>query len=73
MASPLLQLHRMLQNFQQADKTLAASLANNIPNQPQKLVSQLNPYSAHTEKRSSLAEVTAQLGVATQPAVIPYE
>ncbi|XP_040030497.2 SR-related and CTD-associated factor 4 [Gasterosteus aculeatus] len=50
------ELHRMLQNFQQADKTLAASLANNIPNQPQKLVSQLNPYSAHTEKRSSLAE-----------------
>ncbi|XP_031719461.1 SR-related and CTD-associated factor 4-like [Anarrhichthys ocellatus] len=50
------ELHRMLQNFQQADKTLAATLANNIPNQPQPPVSQLNPYSAHTEKRSSLAE-----------------
>ncbi|XP_054452115.1 SR-related and CTD-associated factor 4-like isoform X2 [Anoplopoma fimbria] len=50
------ELHRMLQNFQQADKTLAATLANNIPNQPHMPVSQLNPYSAHTEKRSSLAE-----------------
>ncbi|XP_034405159.1 SR-related and CTD-associated factor 4-like isoform X2 [Cyclopterus lumpus] len=50
------ELHRMLQNFQQADKTLAATLANNIPNQPQKPVSQLNSYSAHTEKRGSLAE-----------------
>ncbi|XP_068441314.1 SR-related and CTD-associated factor 4-like [Clinocottus analis] len=50
------ELHRMLQNFQQADKTLAATLTNNIPNQPQKPVSQLNPYSVQTEKRGSLAE-----------------
>lgn len=50
------ELQRMLQNFQQADKSLAATLANNIPNQPQMPGAQLNPYSAHTEKRSSLAE-----------------
>ncbi|XP_045930594.1 SR-related and CTD-associated factor 4-like isoform X2 [Micropterus dolomieu] len=50
------ELQRMLQNFQQADKTLAATIANNIPNPPQMPVSQLNPYSAHTEKKSSLAE-----------------
>ncbi|KAM8903351.1 SR-related and CTD-associated factor 4-like isoform 2-T2 [Spinachia spinachia] len=50
------ELHRMLQNFQQADKTLAASLANSVPNRPQHPVSQLDPYSAHAEKRSSLAE-----------------
>ncbi|XP_056296506.1 SR-related and CTD-associated factor 4-like isoform X2 [Pseudoliparis swirei] len=50
------ELHRMLQNFQQADKNLAATLANNMPNQPQKHVSQVNPYSAHTEMRGSLAE-----------------
>lgn len=50
------ELQRMLQNFQQTDKTLAATIANNIPNQPQMPVAQLNPYSAHTEKKSSLAE-----------------
>ncbi|XP_022604696.1 splicing factor, arginine/serine-rich 15-like isoform X2 [Seriola dumerili] len=50
------ELQRVLQNFQQADKTLAAAIANNIPNPPQMPVAQLNPYSAHTEKKSSLAE-----------------
>ncbi|XP_071352742.1 SR-related and CTD-associated factor 4-like isoform X1 [Trachinotus anak] len=50
------ELQRVLQNFQQADKTLAATIANSIPNPPQMPVSQLNPYSAHTEKKSSLAE-----------------
>ncbi|KAM9359460.1 SR-related and CTD-associated factor 4-like [Symphorus nematophorus] len=50
------ELQRMLQNFQQADKTLAATIANNIPNPPQIPAAQLNPYSAHTEKKSSLAE-----------------
>lgn len=47
----------MLQNFQQADKTLAATIANNIPNPPQMPVAQLDPYGAHIEKKSSLAEV----------------
>lgn len=51
----------MLQNIQQADKTLAATTENNIPKQPQILLAQLNAYSAHTEKKSSLAEVLAQL------------
>ncbi|GAA6232728.1 splicing factor, arginine/serine-rich 15-like isoform X1 [Lates japonicus] len=50
------ELQRMLQNFQQADKTLAATIANNIPNPPQMPVAQLNSYNAHTEKKSSLAE-----------------
>ncbi|XP_040903032.1 SR-related and CTD-associated factor 4-like [Toxotes jaculatrix] len=50
------ELQRMLQNFQQAEKTLAATIANNLPDPPQMPVAQLNPYSAHTEKKSSLAE-----------------
>ncbi|XP_070685677.1 SR-related and CTD-associated factor 4-like [Pempheris klunzingeri] len=50
------ELQRMLQNFQQADKTLTPTIANSIPNPPQMPVAQLNPYSAHTEKKSSLAE-----------------
>ncbi|XP_049889605.1 SR-related and CTD-associated factor 4-like isoform X1 [Epinephelus moara] len=50
------ELQRMLHNFQQADKTLAATIGNNIPNQPQMPAAQLNPYNAHTEKKSSLAE-----------------
>ncbi|KAF7665316.1 hypothetical protein LDENG_00147840 [Lucifuga dentata] len=50
------ELQRMLQNLQQGDVTLAATTANNIPNQLQMPVAQLNPYSAHTEKKSSLAE-----------------
>lgn len=50
------ELQRMLQNFQQADKTLAATIANDIPIQPQMPAAQLNPYSAHSEKKSSLAE-----------------
>ncbi|XP_069017485.1 SR-related and CTD-associated factor 4-like [Embiotoca jacksoni] len=50
------ELQRMLQNFQQAEKTLAATTTNNIPNPPQMPVAQLNPYSTHTEKKSSLAE-----------------
>ncbi|XP_070826866.1 SR-related and CTD-associated factor 4-like [Chaetodon trifascialis] len=48
------ELQRMLQNFQQADKSLAATIANNIQNPPQMPVAQL--YSVHTEKKSSLAE-----------------
>lgn len=50
------ELQRMLQNFQQADKTLAATVANDIPLQPQMPAAQLNPYSANTEKKSSFAE-----------------
>lgn len=49
----------MLQNLQQGDITLAAAPATTIPNQLQMPVEQLNPYSAHTDKKSSLAEVTA--------------
>ncbi|KAA8593998.1 hypothetical protein FQN60_004832 [Etheostoma spectabile] len=49
------ELQRMLQNFQQADKNLT-TIANHIPNPPQVPVAQPNPYSAHTEKKSSLAE-----------------
>lgn len=49
----------MLQNFQQADKTLTATTANNEPNPPQIPVAQPNLYSAPTEKKSSLAEVIA--------------
>lgn len=51
----------MLQNIQQADKTLAATTENNLPKQPQMPHAQLNAYSSHTEKKSSLAEVLAQL------------
>ncbi|XP_039987318.1 SR-related and CTD-associated factor 4-like isoform X2 [Xiphias gladius] len=50
------ELQRMLQNFQQTDKTLATTIANDIPHPPQMPVAQLKPYSAHTEKKSSLAE-----------------
>ncbi|KAI3354091.1 hypothetical protein L3Q82_018640 [Scortum barcoo] len=50
------ELQRMLQNFQQADKTLAATMTNNIPNPAQMPAAQLNPYGAHVEKKSSLAE-----------------
>uniref|UniRef100_A0A3P8SSM7 SR-related CTD-associated factor 4b n=1 Tax=Amphiprion percula TaxID=161767 RepID=A0A3P8SSM7_AMPPE len=50
------ELQRMLQNFQQADKTLAATIANNAPNPPQMPVAQLNPRSVQAEKKSSLAE-----------------
>lgn len=53
----------MLQNIQQADKTLAATTENNMPNQPQIALAHLNTYSAHAEKKSSLAEVPAQLDV----------
>ncbi|XP_034556972.1 SR-related and CTD-associated factor 4-like isoform X2 [Notolabrus celidotus] len=49
------ELQRMLQSFQQADKSLA-TISNNIPNPPQMPVAQLNQYNAHTEKKSSLAE-----------------
>ncbi|XP_060929454.1 SR-related and CTD-associated factor 4-like isoform X2 [Limanda limanda] len=50
------ELQRMLQNFQQADKTRGAAIANHVPDPVQMPVAQLNPYSAHTEKKSSLAE-----------------
>uniref|UniRef100_A0A673CC30 SR-related CTD-associated factor 4b n=1 Tax=Sphaeramia orbicularis TaxID=375764 RepID=A0A673CC30_9TELE len=50
------ELQRMLQNFQQADKTLAATIANSIGNPSQMPAAQLNQYSSHTEKKSSLAE-----------------
>ncbi|XP_042342214.1 SR-related and CTD-associated factor 4-like isoform X2 [Plectropomus leopardus] len=50
------ELQRMLHNFQQADKTLAATITNNITTPPQMPATQLNPYSSHTEKKSSLAE-----------------
>ncbi|XP_019944168.1 SR-related and CTD-associated factor 4-like isoform X2 [Paralichthys olivaceus] len=50
------ELQRMLQNFQQADKTLGVAMANNVPDPAQMPVAQLNPYIAHTEKKSSLAE-----------------
>ncbi|XP_029923748.1 SR-related and CTD-associated factor 4-like isoform X2 [Myripristis murdjan] len=48
------ELQKMLQSFQQGDKSLAANTANNIPTHLQ--VSQLNPYGAHTEQKSSLAK-----------------
>ncbi|KAG7243057.1 hypothetical protein INR49_016432 [Caranx melampygus] len=54
------ELQRVLQNFQQADKTLAATIANNIPNPSQMPVAQLNPYMAHIEKKSSLAEISQE-------------
>ncbi|XP_072248218.1 SR-related and CTD-associated factor 4-like [Leuresthes tenuis] len=48
------ELQRMLKNFQQADKTLAATtIANNLPNSSHMPVAQLNPY---CEQKSSLAE-----------------
>ncbi|XP_029372667.1 splicing factor, arginine/serine-rich 15-like isoform X2 [Echeneis naucrates] len=50
------ELQRVLQNFQQADKALVATIANNLTNPPQMPAAQLNPYSAHSEKKSSLAE-----------------
>nr|XP_046245606.1 SR-related and CTD-associated factor 4-like isoform X2 [Scatophagus argus] len=50
------ELQRMLQSFQQADKTLAATIANSIPTPPQMPATQLNLYNAHTEKKNSLAE-----------------
>ncbi|XP_026227947.1 SR-related and CTD-associated factor 4-like [Anabas testudineus] len=50
------ELQRMLQNFQQADKTLATTMSNSTPNPPQMPVAHLNPYNTHTEKKSSLAE-----------------
>ncbi|XP_029964007.1 SR-related and CTD-associated factor 4-like [Salarias fasciatus] len=50
------ELQRMLQNFQQADKSLADTTANNLPNPPQMPAAQINSYSAHTERKSSLAE-----------------
>lgn len=54
---PIFQLQRILQNFQQADKTLSDAFANNMPTPPHMPVIQLNSYSAHKEKKSSLAEV----------------
>ncbi|XP_029026499.1 SR-related and CTD-associated factor 4-like [Betta splendens] len=50
------ELQRMLQKFQQADKTLAATTANSTPNPPQRHLDQLNSYSTCPEKKSSLAE-----------------
>ncbi|CAN9511011.1 unnamed protein product [Ophioblennius macclurei] len=50
------ELQRMLQNFQQADRSLADPTANNLPNLPQMPVAQINSYGAHTERKSSLAE-----------------
>ncbi|KAM4742306.1 SR-related and CTD-associated factor 4-like [Anableps anableps] len=51
------ELQRMLQNFQQTDKTVGAlTIANNITNQPQMPVTQHNPCSAETVKKGSLAE-----------------
>ncbi|MED6248561.1 hypothetical protein ATANTOWER_001938 [Ataeniobius toweri] len=51
------ELQRMIQNFQQADKTVGApTIGNNIANQPQMPITQLNPCSAETVKKGSLAE-----------------
>ncbi|XP_047449510.1 SR-related and CTD-associated factor 4-like [Mugil cephalus] len=50
------ELQRMLQNFQQADKTLAAATANNLSNPAQMPVAQHNHYGTHDEKKISLAE-----------------
>ncbi|KAM9733558.1 SR-related and CTD-associated factor 4-like isoform 2-T2 [Menidia menidia] len=47
------ELQRMLKNFQQADKTLAAS---NSLNPPQRPGAQPNAYCEQTEKKNSLAE-----------------
>ncbi|XP_012735036.2 SR-related and CTD-associated factor 4 [Fundulus heteroclitus] len=51
------ELQRMLQNLQQADKKVGDfPSANNITSQPQMAVTQLNPYTAETVKKDSLAE-----------------
>lgn len=51
------ELQRMLQNFQQADKTVGApTIASNIAHQHQIPETQLNPCSAETVKKGSLAE-----------------
>lgn len=48
----------MLQNLQQAEKTLGATTsANNIPNLPQMPELQLNSHGAEAVKKSSLADV----------------
>ncbi|XP_074535894.1 SR-related and CTD-associated factor 4-like [Halichoeres trimaculatus] len=49
------ELQRMLQSFQQADKSLVP-ISNNIPNPPQMPAAQLNQYNTHTETKNSLAE-----------------
>ncbi|XP_017271933.1 SR-related and CTD-associated factor 4-like [Kryptolebias marmoratus] len=51
------ELQMMLQNIQQADRTLgAATIGNNIPNLPQMPVTQLNSHGAETVKKNSLTE-----------------
>ncbi|KAM3874740.1 SR-related and CTD-associated factor 4-like [Diretmus argenteus] len=47
------ELQKMLQNFQQGEKTLAATTANSLPVHLQTPAAQPNP---HTEQRSSLAK-----------------
>uniref|UniRef100_H3DFS8 CID domain-containing protein n=1 Tax=Tetraodon nigroviridis TaxID=99883 RepID=H3DFS8_TETNG len=50
------ELQRILQNFQQEDKTLSATFANNMATPPHVPLPQLNPYSTLKENKSSLAE-----------------
>ncbi|KAM4628162.1 SR-related and CTD-associated factor 4-like [Polymixia lowei] len=50
------ELQKMLQNFQQGEKTLAATITNNAPAHLQEPVGQLHPYSTHPEQKSSLAK-----------------
>lgn len=59
--SSIFQLQRILQNFQQADKTLSATFANNMATSPHVPLTQLNPYSTLKENKSSLAEVINRL------------
>ncbi|MEQ2175738.1 hypothetical protein GOODEAATRI_020855 [Goodea atripinnis] len=60
------ELQRMIQNFQQADKTVGApTIGSNITNQPQMSITQLNPCSAETVKKGSLAEVLILLLVSS--------
>ncbi|XP_076002217.1 SR-related and CTD-associated factor 4-like isoform X2 [Genypterus blacodes] len=50
------ELQRMLQSLQQADISLAAAPATITPTQLQMPADQINPYNAHTDNKSSLAE-----------------
>lgn len=56
----LYQLQRMLQNFQQTDKTLATIFANKTSNQSEMPVAQ---HSSNSEKKNSLAEVNFKVKV----------
>ncbi|KAM6933337.1 SR-related and CTD-associated factor 4-like [Xenentodon cancila] len=50
------ELQKMLQNFQQADKTVVSTAIGNVSNSPQIPATQFNFNNTKTEKKSSLAE-----------------